>query len=325
VDVRGEKAAMTIRRFMQIVEVMQIVEAIDDDDIWRYLHDECWAFAIAVHHRTGWPLAWITEEREGLPLHGVVVHPSGRYVDASGFVDLATLKRRYRIRKPKVDLVSEDQMGYVGGVEDRDVEEATSFLGTLKLDPFLTESSDASFKAWFGNSKVVDGVGRPLRVYHGTRSNFDQFRHGQKPRNPYLWNDNGLGFFFTANPGRRSDSGPWSGAAGYAGVTQRDGEPNAPEGSNIVPAFLAIRKPYVVGYADYINEVEAVGGGEAYRQRLESLGHDGVFRQSAAGKGVDAYVAFYPDQIRSAVGVVADEPVRDVDLWEGITAHHITT
>ena len=29
------------------------------------------------------------------------------------------------------------------------------------------------FKAWFGDSKVVDKSGRPRVVYHGTRSSFD--------------------------------------------------------------------------------------------------------------------------------------------------------
>ena len=30
-----------------------------------------------------------------------------------------------------------------------------------------------AFRAWFGDSKVVDENGQPLVVYHGTKSNFD--------------------------------------------------------------------------------------------------------------------------------------------------------
>ena len=34
------------------------------------------------------------------------------------------------------------------------------------------------FKKWFGDSKVVDADGKPLIVYHGTRSDFDVFKKG---------------------------------------------------------------------------------------------------------------------------------------------------
>jgi hypothetical protein len=40
--------------------------------------------------------------------------------------------------------------------------------------------TSATFKAWFGDSKVVDPRGRPLRVYHGThRGGFDTFGRGR--------------------------------------------------------------------------------------------------------------------------------------------------
>lgn len=38
----------------------------------------------------------------------------------------------------------------------------------------ITDS--AAFRAWFGDSKVVDEDGKPLVVYHGTRSEFDAFQ-----------------------------------------------------------------------------------------------------------------------------------------------------
>src|SRR3546814_7013631 len=37
------------------------------------------------------------------------------------------------------------------------------------------QTETPEFKRWFGNSKVVDADGQPLRVYHGTDQSFDAF------------------------------------------------------------------------------------------------------------------------------------------------------
>jgi len=86
----------------------------------------------------------------------------------------------------------------------------------------VTESPN--FKAWFGESKVVDETGRPLVVYHGTGQSFDQF----KP-------DTG---WFTALPGEAEMYGR-SGAFGA--------DPAADKGAvNIVPAYVGIKRPRVI-------------------------------------------------------------------------------
>lgn len=38
------------------------------------------------------------------------------------------------------------------------------------------EEREANLRNWFGDSKVVDADGKPLVVYHGTNSDFDQFK-----------------------------------------------------------------------------------------------------------------------------------------------------
>lgn len=35
-----------------------------------------------------------------------------------------------------------------------------------------------AFKRWFGESKVVDANGKPLRVYHWTPRSFSKFKAG---------------------------------------------------------------------------------------------------------------------------------------------------
>lgn len=63
-----------------------------------------------------------------------------------------------------------------------------------------------AFKAWFGNSKVVDDEGEPLNVYHGTTGNFEVFDIKKVYRDSYV----GKGFYFTAEP---HDAG-----VNYAGI-----------------------------------------------------------------------------------------------------------
>lgn len=50
-----------------------------------------------------------------------------------------------------------------------------------------------AFKAWFGDSKVVDDQGNPLPVYHGTRRAFDRF----VPSSPRGGVGNPKGSYFT--------------------------------------------------------------------------------------------------------------------------------
>lgn len=48
-----------------------------------------------------------------------------------------------------------------------------------------SEPALRNFWAWFGNSKVVDGQGRPLVVYHGTNAEFDTFEPRTNFRDMY--------------------------------------------------------------------------------------------------------------------------------------------
>lgn len=58
------------------------------------------------------------------------------------------------------------------------------------------EAGIVDFWRWFGNSATVDGEGRPLVLYHGTRRRFDAFE-GFHPRGAI---GNPKGVYFTAAP-----------------------------------------------------------------------------------------------------------------------------
>ncbi len=102
----------------------------------RWLHDDCWAFAIAVRGLTGWELGWVRDGAGGVPLHAYAVSPEGRMVDAAGYVDEAEVKRRYRLRRPVFEQVDERKVGTFGSVEDDAVADAVSDIEGMTAEPF---------------------------------------------------------------------------------------------------------------------------------------------------------------------------------------------
>ena len=141
------------------------------------------------------------------------------------------------------------------------------------VEPMISPAErEANFKAWFGESKVVDEQGQPLVVYHGTKADIDAFR---PPDSEYAT----PGHFFTSNP---------EFAAAYAGQK---------EGANITPTVISIKKPFVIE-GDWNNVVTPES-----RNELVARGYDGIIHINKS-RGVDTsqYVVFDPRQIKSAIG-----------------------
>lgn len=86
-------------------------------------------------------------------------------------------------------------------------------------------NDSADFKAWFGQSKIVDEHGQPLTVYHGTDKAFESFSLDQLGRNTGFENTQ-LGFYFVADK---------TVAEHFASETSG--------GTNVVQAYLRIQKP----------------------------------------------------------------------------------
>lgn len=123
------------------------------------------------------------------------------------------------------------------------------------------------FKRWFGDSKVVDENGEPLVVYHGTDSRFKVF----KMREAEL----GLGAYFT-------DDREWA----------------SEFGSNVVPAYLSIKKPLLLT-GPYGVEVDQYGND--FDPANIPTGHDGIIHKQSEDSPAE-YVVFDPTQIKSATG-----------------------
>lgn len=124
-----------------------------------------------------------------------------------------------------------------------------------------------AFWSWFGDSKVVDGQGRPLVVYHGASAKFDTFMAGKAGAH-------GPGMYFAADP---STAKEW-------------GDFYAPPGINadVMPVYVKITDPYMASDVakDWTTGHSDIGS------------HDGVIHKFPDGQM--EIVTFKPEQIKSA-------------------------
>ena len=179
-------------------------------------------------------------------------------------------------------------LGLVGALA---VGAALGRRGSRATDP----TSTPAFRRWFGESKVVDGAGRPLVVYHGSRSSktFEVFRGSR--RGGY-----GSGMYFT--PDREF-------AEGYA----EDSDGNV---GHLVSVYLRMERPYRYESRNFENKEfvrsllsprsaaavlsrsdrESVGPGDSIRKALVARGYDGIIANNPDGT---EYIVFEPTQIKS--------------------------
>jgi hypothetical protein len=164
-------------------------------------------------------------------------------------------------------------------------------------------TANPNFRKWFGDSKVVDAEGEPLVVYHGTFRDFSVF---DKTKMGASVNRDDFGFFFTNNPIE---------ASAYADPAMWDNTGPSP---NLMPVYLAISNPKRVDITD-----EERGGvspaswyddyGAAEARAALDQGYDGLIIGDFSadpilnplnGVNETLYVAFRPEQIKSAIGNV---------------------
>lgn len=181
----------------------------------------------------------------------------------------------------------------------------------MRAYEFLFEYANVDspqFKAWFGNSKVVDATGKPLVCYHGTWKPFDHI-------DPSLCGD--LGAHFTSDP---------KVASMFTGISFLDGSRdlrNNNVSSRVIPVYLKIENPVrmhdhgawdAFDVIDELHSLKALTDDEADEMRklcnqgmysdsqlvplLQEKGIDGVVYENTAEGGGDSWIIFNPDQAR---------------------------
>lgn len=169
---------------------------------------------------------------------------------------------------------------------------------------FTVGDSAAAFKRWFGSSKVVDAKGNPLVVYHGTAddfSTFDKSKIGSGAGHKSSF----AGFFFSAD----------ANIAGFFPKEIWGGWPLKREilpGQNIMPVYLSIKNPLVISANEFRNRfVRNFDDAVSWKNQAIKDGYDGILIQADARLSeamggdeyaADAWIAFRPEQIKSATG-----------------------
>ena len=144
-----------------------------------------------------------------------------------------------------------------------------------------------AFKDWFGDwendpenaSKVVDENGEPKVVYHGTRSEFNAFAPNKVGGN-LDYGTAGFGFYFTESLQNAEN------------ISRNAEGLNEPK---VLEVFLNIRKPN-----ERIRMFETDGSEKKARKLTERSmlkGYDGA---NPSGIGLQWWVAYFPNQIKSA-------------------------
>ena len=162
----------------------------------------------------------------------------------------------------------------------------------------------ANLLSWFGDSKIRNADGSPLRMYHGASSGFTTFKAGKTGMF-------GPGIYFTDEPAF---------ANRYAGLVrgpprgERSDEPMPTP--NVMPVYLRVVRPYVINPQPDTIEEDLENSGAMWRAK--KLGYDGIIAREP-GQPFHQVVVWDPRQIKSAVGNAGDFDWRqeDITLEEG--------
>lgn len=192
----------------------------------------------------------------------------------------------------------------------------TRVVGTF-LDAFhrgTVHAAPSAFAQWFGNSRVVDYDGKPLKVYHGTIGEaFTVFKRLSDRYRTQKRSINAVGSWFTDAP---------ADASMYAG----DGKH---EHGHVMPVYLSIQKPFRIRNGDGLaamwqglaggNERLQDGDPERFRAELMAQGYDGLVMEASEidnflDEGSQYWVAFHPEQIKSATANVGTFDLRSPDI-----------
>lgn len=201
-------------------------------------------------------------------------------------------------------------------------------LIALPADAAMARGSDQTgtpeFKRWFGDSKVVDAEGKPLVMYHGTNKTEQGEAFTMFDTYASNYGLMGQGGYFTTNP---------EVASSYT----TKGRGDAP---SVYPAYLSIKNPldmdakanaeaWTRQFPDADNfhedgdtneswyraaeesirdqEVPMYEGAQIMQEGLRAMGFDGITHMGGGRVNADStrhrvYVAFDPEQIKSATG-----------------------
>lgn len=152
----------------------------------------------------------------------------------------------------------------------------------IQLFENYTLYNNSNFKKWFKSSKVIDTKGNPLKVYHGSMTNFSIFNIS-KSTGTHGETDQVEGIYFTDDI---------EGANWYALV---EDDPRF-----VKTCYLSIQNPYKSFNYKVLKEKLNIEELKDVRDILISKGYDGLIVENGFySNGLHKlYLAFYPNQVK---------------------------
>lgn len=147
-----------------------------------------------------------------------------------------------------------------------------------------TEEAIVNFWKWFGDSKVVDSKGRPLVLYHGTRSTFDTFKPSKSVGNQGE-KDQIEGMYFTDN------------IDGAKFFSANDNDPRY-----LKAVYLSMQNPYISEGIQELKDSLHITLLADVSNIVKKLGYDGLMITRgfyAMGGPHKKFITFLPNQIKS--------------------------
>jgi hypothetical protein len=160
-----------------------------------------------------------------------------------------------------------------------------------------------SFKQWFGDSKVVDEAGQPLRLYHGTAAEEDFVEFSLEKFGRSDAGARGRGLYFTTK-------------ADEAGRIAEDRAISSDAGARVMPVYVRARNPAI--WNEELQTIRREMTAADFTNHLESRGFDSVMYRRPDGSA--EWVAFRPEQIKSATGNSGRFDARSSSLTDPIEA-----
>lgn len=275
---QGEYFRTLHRLYLQSAQVRSLADAWLDDagnmaDVRKLTEDPVAQKAIAVDE----VLAAMAEQRK---LPGTVRQIGNWLANLAARLGMPALARSIRTMGMKpLEAFIDDALRAAGTAPSVSQQRyATQRAQTLTDTP--------AFKRWFGDSKVVDANGEPLVVYHGTTRGIP--------------NVIGTPYFYMTES--RAE------AKAYAGedVNPRTGEKRSDRKSptgEVGEFYVSLQNPVVLPRHQryFLRDVNYL---EDQIAEWKAQGYDGVIMPWEGGEkdGVRNFIAFRPEQIKSAVG-----------------------
>jgi len=206
----------------------------------------------------------------------------------------------------------------------------------------------SAFKAWFGNSKIVDAEGKPRVMYHGTAQDISTFRAKQAGAIFVTDNPRVAGAFANLSEewmARHADEvfspeqlaqlkKESSKTAKREGTNAEDefillAIKNLPSNANILPVYVRAEKPFDYENPAHVQELEkqislstkdyvnVIGGSwkaiesEYIQKAIKAAGFDGFYVKEG---GVKNLAVYEPTQIKSAIGNTGTYDINNPDI-----------